>query len=250
MRSVAVFIAVIAVVLAATQFTLRGPQAVRLHPPAPSAEEEAGESPGALEPGVRVAPPVQASATPEAPGTRAIYPPAARRQAGQPGSAITRSNALPEQPSRHVMSQHLSPEGAVPAPFPGAAGAEAGSGPQASAALPTKSDQSDRSPVVMPPVLLGQPAASYPSEGYHLVLERDALTAQLKIETAQGRVVLRLLVRADGSVGRVEVAETSGNPTVDDAAVRTAAGWTFAPATRNAEPIEAWVVIPVRFVVP
>ncbi len=106
-----------------------------------------------------------------------------------------------------------------------------------------------QAPVLTAPVLL-TPVAGYPAEGYRMELDRSILTARLRVEAAQGRVVLRILVRSDGSVGQVKVVESSGSPVLDDAAVRAATSWTFAPATRDGQPVEAWAIIPIQFVVP
>ncbi len=104
-------------------------------------------------------------------------------------------------------------------------------------------------PVLTAPVLL-TPVAGYPAEGYRVKLDRSMLTAQLRVEAAQGRVVLRILVRSDGSVGRVTIVESSGSPVLDEAAASAAAQWMFAPATLDGQPVEAWAIVPVRFVVP
>ena len=104
-------------------------------------------------------------------------------------------------------------------------------------------------PALTPPVLL-TPVAGYPAEGYQVMLDRTILTPRLRVEAAQGRVVLRILVRADGSVEQVNVVESSGSPVLDEAAVRAATGWSFVPATRDGQPVESWAIIPIRFVVP
>ena len=109
--------------------------------------------------------------------------------------------------------------------------------------------ESDRVPVLTPPVLL-TPVAGYPAGGYRVTLDHSILTPQLRIDAAQGRVVLRILVQSDGSAGQVSVVESSGSPVLDEAALRAAAEWAFAPATRDGQPVEAWAIIPVRFVVP
>lgn len=113
--------------------------------------------------------------------------------------------------------------------------------------LQQPADVLGRAPVLAPPVLL-TPVAGYPAEGYDVALDRSALTPRLSVEAIQGRVVLRVLVRTDGSVAEVHVVESSGAPALDEAAARAAAGWAFAPATRDGQPIDAWVLIPVRFV--
>src|SRR5437773_6182309 len=109
--------------------------------------------------------------------------------------------------------------------------------------------ESDRPPVLTPPVLL-TPVAGYPAEGYRVVLDRSVLTPQLRVEAAQGRVVLRLRVRSDGSVAQVNVFESSGSPVLDEAAVNAAVKWRFAPASRDGQPVESWAIIPIRFVIP
>src|SRR2546428_9307652 len=99
------------------------------------------------------------------------------------------------------------------------------------------------------PVLL-TPVAGYPAEGYRVKVDRSILTAQMRVEAAQGKVVLKILVRSDGSVGQVRIVESSGSPVLDDAAARAAAQWMFTPATLDGQPVEAWAMIPIRFVVP
>src|SRR5206468_1880890 len=94
------------------------------------------------------------------------------------------------------------------------------------------------------------PVAGYPAGGYRVAIDRSVLTLQLRVEAAQGRVVLRILVRPDGSIGQVAIAESSGSPVLDEAAVRAAAEWVFVPATRDSQPVEAWAIVPIRFVVP
>ena len=66
---------------------------------------------------------------------------------------------------------------------------------------------------------------------------------------AEGVVVLRVLVRDDGSVAKVVVAKSSGFVMLDEAAAKTVrAGWRFIPARLNGKPVESWVDVPIRFV--
>ena len=102
-------------------------------------------------------------------------------------------------------------------------------------------------PVLKPPVLLTEPTQDGGDQ--QVALERGQLTTQLRLEAREGRVVLRILVRADGTVARAEVARSSGQSALDQAAVLAVGSWRFDPATRNGAAIEAWVLIPVRFVV-
>ena len=102
-------------------------------------------------------------------------------------------------------------------------------------------------PVLIPPVLLTEPTQDGGDQ--QVALERGQLTTQLRLEAREGRVVLRILIRTNGTVARAEVARSSGQSALDQAAVLAVGSWRFDPATRNGAAIEAWVLIPVRFVV-
>lgn len=66
---------------------------------------------------------------------------------------------------------------------------------------------------------------------------------------AQGVVLLRVQVRADGSVGTVELVRSSGFSMLDDSAARTVReSWQFAPAYVDGTPVASWVEVPIRFV--
>ncbi len=63
----------------------------------------------------------------------------------------------------------------------------------------------------------------------------------------EGVVVLRVRVLADGSVGAVEIEESSGVAPLDAEAIRAMKRARFRPARRDGEPVVAWVTQPVRF---
>lgn len=63
----------------------------------------------------------------------------------------------------------------------------------------------------------------------------------------QGRVLLRVLVSAAGRADDVQVRATSGSARLDHAARETVLRWKFVPARRGAEPVAAWVLIPISF---
>jgi protein TonB len=66
---------------------------------------------------------------------------------------------------------------------------------------------------------------------------------------AQGEVLLRVLVRQDGSVAAVELAQSSGFSLLDESATRTVReNWRFIPAQHDGIPVESWVEVPIRFV--
>ncbi|MDQ7819729.1 MAG: energy transducer TonB [Armatimonadota bacterium] len=149
--------------------------------------------------------------------------------------------ALPSRPGRRV-------EGGEGASVPAAssAGAEPAAGgevsPAAAAGPPAASP-----PVLTPPVLLETGRLDYPQAGYRMVVDRDGLTAHARAEAVGGTVVLKVLVRADGTVGAVEVVRSSGHASLDEVAASSAWSWVFRPATRDGAPIDAWAVVPVTF---
>jgi protein TonB len=80
---------------------------------------------------------------------------------------------------------------------------------------------------------LNNPAPAYP-----------ALSRQLG---EQGKVLVRVLVNAEGNVEHVVLRKTSGYDGLDEAALETVKQWRFVPAKRAAQPIAAWVVVPISF---
>ena len=83
------------------------------------------------------------------------------------------------------------------------------------------------------PVPLSRPPPVYP---------REALRRGVG-----GTVRVKATVAPDGSVERMEVAETSGNRFLDRAAMEAVRRWRFTPAMRNGQPMSAAVVIPIDF---
>ena len=66
---------------------------------------------------------------------------------------------------------------------------------------------------------------------------------------AQGEVLLRVLVRQDGTVASVELARSSGFALLDESATRTVRdNWRFIPAQLDGTPVESWVEVPIKFV--
>lgn len=109
--------------------------------------------------------------------------------------------------------------------------------PQAVAPPPDPAPAAPAPPQVIPPrfdaAYLNNPVPAYP-----------ALARRLG---EQGRVLLRVFVRPDGSAGAVEVRDSSGSARLDRAAKEAVERWKFTPARRGSQPIGAWVVVPVKF---
>lgn len=83
------------------------------------------------------------------------------------------------------------------------------------------------------PVPISRPPPAYPREA----LRRGA----------GGTVRVQATIAINGSVERMEVAESSGNRYLDRAAMDAVRRWRFRPAIRNGQPVPATVVIPVDF---
>lgn len=63
----------------------------------------------------------------------------------------------------------------------------------------------------------------------------------------EGRVRLRLLVDADGSVKEAAVARTSGSEALDEAALEAVKQWRFEAATEDGKPVASVVLQPLDF---
>jgi protein TonB len=63
----------------------------------------------------------------------------------------------------------------------------------------------------------------------------------------EGRVLLRVLVNAEGLPEQVELRQSSGHPRLDQAALGTVRRWRFTPARRGSERLAAWVLVPLSF---
>lgn len=65
--------------------------------------------------------------------------------------------------------------------------------------------------------------------------------------TEEGRVLLRVLVSADGSAETVQLEKTSGFNRLDQAAIEAVKKWQFIPAKKAGHALSAYVLVPVKF---
>lgn len=63
----------------------------------------------------------------------------------------------------------------------------------------------------------------------------------------EGRVLIKVLVSADGAAENVQIEKTSGSERLDNAAINAVKQWRFIPAKRNNEALSAYVIVPVKF---
>jgi periplasmic protein TonB len=63
-----------------------------------------------------------------------------------------------------------------------------------------------------------------------------------------GKVTLRVFVSSAGMPDKVEIRSSSGSPRLDQAAREAVEQWKFVPARQGEEPVAAWVLVPITFV--
>jgi protein TonB len=151
----------------------------------------------------------------------------------------SKSHALPVQPLRHAPAPSLiaverveaTPPVTAPAPAPAPAA------PVVVAKAPATVNAPGRADIVEPPhfnvAYLNNPRPAYPPIARKLGLE--------------GLVLLRVEVSAKGTPEKILIAQSSGAPLLDEAAMRAVQGWTFVPARRGETPIAHPVEVPIRF---
>ncbi len=97
-------------------------------------------------------------------------------------------------------------------------------------ATATKSAETDP---VFDAAYLNNPAPYYPQAA--------------KRKGIQGKVMLNVIVKADGTPATVQVYHSSGFSALDEAALEAVRQWKFVPARRGGEFVQASVVVPVDF---
>lgn len=119
--------------------------------------------------------------------------------------------------------------------------------------------------VVQPPVALapmlapvaalpGPPAAPPPrvelpsSDADYLQNPQPAYPAHSRRLGEQGKVIVRVLIGADGLAQKVEIRQSSGFDRLDRAALATVQRWRYVPGKRGGVPETMWFSVPVNFV--
>ncbi len=158
-----------------------------------------------------------------------------------PEEAVPRPPPKPEAARPRTRPAPTLPPRAQPAPAPAPAAApapvsDAPAPPAETVRAPTSTAVVPRASLVAPDfraAYLNNPPPPYP---------RSA-----RRSGEQGTVTLRVHVSTDGLPTRVELERSSGSPVLDEAALAAVTGWRFVPARRGADPVAAWVIVPVIF---
>lgn len=122
----------------------------------------------------------------------------------------------------------------APAPPVATAPAEAGS----AASAPTPAAEVAKPALLVPPrfdaAYLNNPRPEYPRAARRL--------------GEHGKVMLQVFVAATGTPEKIVVHASSGSPRLDQAAREAVERWKFVPARQGDEPVSAWVLVPITFV--
>lgn len=92
------------------------------------------------------------------------------------------------------------------------------------------------------------PAIQPPSAEAQGLNNKAPLYPQLsRKKKEQGTVLLLILVKADGTVGEVQLKTSSGFARLDQAARQAVKRWQFQPALKEGQPIDFWYELPLKF---
>jgi len=167
---------------------------------------------------------------------RKVEPPPVRRESAR----IEPRKALPPAPEPVAIAR---PD---PAPAPNA---------PTGTAQPPPAAPPIAAPVAAAPAPVAAPAPPAParvelpsSDADYLQNPRPAYPALSKRLGEQGKVMVRALIAADGTVSRAEVSQSSGFDRLDQAALAAVQKWRFVPGKRNGVAEAMWHQIPVNFV--
>lgn len=170
-----------------------------------------------IEPAVPVAPP------PPSPPPPAPPPPAPPRAAPKP----------PPRPQAPAPA----PAPALSLPSPPPAATPAAPALPAATAAPAAPAPPEPAPVELPSssaAYLNNPRPAYPPLSRRL--------------GEQGRVVVRVLIEADGTASRAEIQTSSGYERLDQTALQTVLRWRYVPGKRAGVAEAMWFNVPIQFV--
>jgi protein TonB len=71
--------------------------------------------------------------------------------------------------------------------------------------------------------------------------------ASAKRKGVQGKVLLSVVVKTDGTPASVEISRSSGSSDLDEAALDAVRSWKFVPARSKGQFVQASVIVPVEF---
>lgn len=187
-----------------------------------------------------------------------LLPEPAPAAAARPAPVRPQPPAKPAQqpPAPSLPSRPQPPPAALPAAVPAqtpSPQAPAGASPSAapapqSAAAPasaTAASAAGTAPAASPaPARIEWPSSS----ADYLNNPRPAYPPLSKRLGEEGKVVLRVLIEADGSASKAEIRSSSGYDRLDQAALQTVLRWRYLPGKRGGVAEAMWFNVPINFV--
>lgn len=76
---------------------------------------------------------------------------------------------------------------------------------------------------------------------------KPSIPDSLRTDVLDATVIAEFIVSAEGTPASVKITQSSGNPDLDDLALKTARQWRFKPATRDGQPVESTVRLHIEF---
>ena len=126
--------------------------------------------------------------------------------------------------------------------------------PTLAAAAPVNAPVLATAPVVPVPSAVAVPAPSPPAKvdlpttvADYQAKSPPVYPAMSKRMGEQGRVVLRVLIGADGVPQQAEVQQSSGHGRLDRAAAEAVMRWRYVPGKRGGVPETMWFQVPIEF---
>jgi protein TonB len=160
--------------------------------------------------------------------------PAASPPAGPPAAGPSRAASMREAPAiREAVADRV--EGVAASATSTADGSSAPA-PEALAVAIAPAPPAARPPasvVLVPAAFLHTPEPAYP--------------ASAREEGEEGVVLLKVRISRGGLPEEIVLERSSGHGALDRAAIAGVKRWSFTPARRDDEAIEAWMQIPIRF---
>lgn len=194
-----------------------------------------------------------------------------------PGEVVTTVLLLPEPASAVVAAAPAAPAAARPQPAkpqppvkPAAQPSPtpaASSKPQPPAALPAAVPT--QAPSTQAPASQAGAAAASAAAGSATATVAPASPARIELPSSsadylnnprpaypglskrlgeEGKVVLRVLIEADGSASKAEIRSSSGYDRLDQAALQTVLRWRYLPGKRGGVAEAMWFNVPINFV--
>ena len=86
-----------------------------------------------------------------------------------------------------------------------------------------------------------------PTPPRYRITTRPSYPAYARQRGHEGMVLISAEVKADGHTGKVRIKKSSGFALLDEAALNAVRTWAFEPAKKMSKPVDAFVLIPLKF---